>query len=298
MEMSQNDSFYLTLTSDSSLKDYPNNKTSSFKVSLPRTINLQGDWEIALQELHYPYTIHNVTENNDKLIFEFKITAGGKTEFNSIEVQIPIGHYRNVEDIVGILNNLVDKSFDIKTKEDFTEKTLFSLNSLTGKVVCSAWYRDLTTGKSIFKLARSLSGEVTIKPHRIYLQGTLAVLLGYNPFEHNLISELEAEHLPSVKLAISSKLLVYLNIIEHQLVGHTLVQVLKTVSTLDPAVSYGEMIEKHFPVLQYVDVMTSNFDIIEVDLRTSAGKFMPFAFGSSTLLLHLRRKRNQQEQQQ
>ncbi|KAI2647385.1 hypothetical protein H4Q32_030010 [Labeo rohita] len=46
--------FYVTLPCNSSLTVYPENRISSFTTRLAKTINLKGDWQVALAEIKYP----------------------------------------------------------------------------------------------------------------------------------------------------------------------------------------------------------------------------------------------------
>ena len=47
--------FYLTLPSNSSLADYPNNSSNNFKVRLPTPIRLNGaEWKVALASISVP----------------------------------------------------------------------------------------------------------------------------------------------------------------------------------------------------------------------------------------------------
>ena len=48
--------FYLTLPSNASLNEFPNNKTTSYRVKLPQSIDLEGVWEVGLYSISYPNT--------------------------------------------------------------------------------------------------------------------------------------------------------------------------------------------------------------------------------------------------
>lgn len=48
--------FYITLPSNSSMQTFPDNKTCCFTTQLPRTIDLSGEWEVAIVEIQYPLT--------------------------------------------------------------------------------------------------------------------------------------------------------------------------------------------------------------------------------------------------
>ena len=60
MEVTQ---FYLQLPSNASLDKFPNNTLTEYRVCLPQTITLSGDWEVALTEIHYPHSWNNVQGN-------------------------------------------------------------------------------------------------------------------------------------------------------------------------------------------------------------------------------------------
>ena len=60
MEVTQ---FYLHLPSNASLDKFPTNTLTEYRVCLPQTISLSGDWEVALTEIHYPHSWNNVQGN-------------------------------------------------------------------------------------------------------------------------------------------------------------------------------------------------------------------------------------------
>lgn len=53
------DHFYVTLPSNSSMAFFPENRTSRYMTQLPRTIELTGEWEVGLAEIHFPLTFEN-----------------------------------------------------------------------------------------------------------------------------------------------------------------------------------------------------------------------------------------------
>lgn len=50
------DQFYITLPSNSSMQFFPENRTCCYITQLPRSIQLTGEWEVGLAEIHYPLT--------------------------------------------------------------------------------------------------------------------------------------------------------------------------------------------------------------------------------------------------
>ncbi len=56
--------FYLTLPSNASLDVFPDNKTTGYNVKLPKTIDLNGMWEVGLYSISYPYTWYTLSKAN------------------------------------------------------------------------------------------------------------------------------------------------------------------------------------------------------------------------------------------
>ena len=93
--------FYLLLPSNSSLDKFPHNILTEYRVSLPQTLNLTGEWEVALTVIHYPQSWNNIPQfrfyvRNEKLY----------GVWDSLEMFL--GHYSSVEDVLQKMKGLVD----------------------------------------------------------------------------------------------------------------------------------------------------------------------------------------------
>ena len=55
--------FCLHLPSNSSLDKFPNNTLTEYRIGLPQTVSLTGDWEVGVAEVHYPHSWKNVQGN-------------------------------------------------------------------------------------------------------------------------------------------------------------------------------------------------------------------------------------------
>ena len=64
--------FYVTLPSNSSMQYFPDNKTSNFVTKLPRTLQLDGEWEVGLAEIVYPHTWYN-TYVKERILWKFTL---------------------------------------------------------------------------------------------------------------------------------------------------------------------------------------------------------------------------------
>ena len=54
-----NEEFMLTLPSNASMSCYPQNHPNSFKVLLPKTLELEGEWEASIISIQYPFNWPN-----------------------------------------------------------------------------------------------------------------------------------------------------------------------------------------------------------------------------------------------
>ena len=121
MEVAQ---FYLHLPSNSSLDKFSNNTLTEYRVCLPQTISLTGDWKVALTEIHYPHSWNNVQEN-----FENRFYLRNQEFFEVWEALIiPPGHYSSVVDIITKINEVVSAN------DRFKDEMQLSLDTLNRKV--------------------------------------------------------------------------------------------------------------------------------------------------------------------
>ena len=121
MEVTQ---FYLHLPSNSSLDKFPNNTLTEYRVGLSQTVNLTGDWELALTEIHYPHSWNNVRGN-----FQNRFYLRNQESFGTWEALIiPPGHYSSIDDILSKMNELVDN------EKRFSDDVKFSYDTLSRKV--------------------------------------------------------------------------------------------------------------------------------------------------------------------
>ena len=107
MEVAQ---FYLH--PNGNLDKFPYNTLTEYRVCLPQTISLTGDWEVALTEIHYPHSWNNVQEN-----FENRFYLRNQ-EFSEVReaLIIPLGQYSSVVDVITKINEVSARPIDSKTK--------------------------------------------------------------------------------------------------------------------------------------------------------------------------------------
>ena len=118
MEVTQ---FYLHLPSNSSLDKFPHNTLTEYRVSLPQTLNLTGEWEVALTEIHYPHSWNNIQR------FRFYV-RNEKLHGVWDSLEMLSGHYSSIEDILSKMKELVDN------ENRYTNDVRSSYDNLSRKV--------------------------------------------------------------------------------------------------------------------------------------------------------------------
>ena len=98
--MGERTQFYVTLPSNSSMNKFENNTLSSYRVELYKELKFAGgeeQWDVALAEIQYPATWHNMTDDEQSNFFE----VNGK-KFHLFE-----GFYESGEQLVGEMVKLL-----------------------------------------------------------------------------------------------------------------------------------------------------------------------------------------------
>ncbi len=277
--------FYMTLLSNSSMDYYPSNKTSSFTVHLPRYMYLEGDWEVSLVEIQYPYTFTNVESDQVAINIETaNITAdfildwytnkkpGERPPYETSwsTHNILSGFYSNVKDIVDALNEVI--------AEETGQVTFFEYDPYAQRVGC---------GNDVIEVGRKYISTFTLSPR-------LALQLGYIP--HEIVTDLHkyAPNVANCGVLIPDKMLIYCDILEPQIIGDTWGKVLRIVST-NPGNSlpyFGQPCSISFNPPQYIPVQAHHFESIGIDIRDIAARPMPFSYGTLSVKLHFRKRIN------
>ena len=71
------ESFTVELFSNASAQLFPDNTLSSFTNFLPKQLNLDGQWEVAISEISYPSMYQNVTEKKF-MFFDKKLSKSSE----------------------------------------------------------------------------------------------------------------------------------------------------------------------------------------------------------------------------
>ena len=183
--------FYLTLPSNSSLGVFPDNKTTSYRVKLPQTIDLEGNWEVGLYSVSYPNTWYTLQDGSDTHIF-YMGTSGVFQQ-----AIIDYGYYQSMQDFVKAVNKALARNVNDNIK--------LTYNTLNGKVTVQVK-----------------------KGYQLGLIGRMSIILGFGDTDLKIITKTTVS--PFVTdLTVVSTIYVYCDIVEPQVVGDTSAQLLKSI---------------------------------------------------------------------
>ena len=294
----QKDNFYLTLLSNASFEEFSDNKTSDFTVKLPQTINLDGQYEVALCEMSYPMTIENVTKDNNQFIIELQAADAKGTPLDDkvypVVLKIHEGYYRSIDDILIFLNNAIRNSTPHSDKWLEKDRETFKWNKQHRRIQCiQKNIKEVAENNKLFvvidrnKSTNSVNMDLPVVIKRAYLHGRLALQLGYQPGSCVFDG---ADHCPSLSFGICENFLVYTDVIEPQIVGNVHGQIIKVVQAVDSHFEYGDSCVRNFTNRSYYSVLKKSFETLSISIRdTTSGELVSFGFGCSYVLLHFRR---------
>lgn len=260
-----NDQFYIVLPSNSSMKLYPNNRISSFKVNLPNPLELNATkWEVALSEVQFLHSWYNVREGKNLIIKtidnptlnEAKKTLPDDFDPNSgfgritANFEIPVGYYEYNEDLIKTINQL-QKVRPIK----------------------------FTHGKLDKKVRMDIPDGVTVD----FNSSDIARCFGFDPKQYptgHYISHYQPTRL-------YNSIYIYTDIIENQNVGDYKVPLLRIIPVTS---SYGEVCCVKYDKPHFFPLSRNRIQTIEIDLRDDTGELISFEGGRSIVTLVFRRK--------
>lgn len=263
-------SFYITLPSNSSSAIFPKNTQSHFITQLPSPQQLDGEWEVALVEIHFPVAWNNIDSTNDTFYVKDwdraspirpNVAAGYTT------VSIDRGHYPNVQTLVDAMTTAMG---------DLAQKIRITYKRAMGKTVILTRHANIMFPEK-YRLLADMLGIIDVG---IPIGGEAA---------DTRSRDWTFTHIPKYRADVARgqyNLYVYSDLVFPQLVGDTYAPLLRVVPVQEK--EYGDIVHQTFQTLQYIPVSKRNFDTIEIDIRNDSGESIKFASGKTLIVLHFR----------
>lgn len=241
--------FYLWLPSNSSMDVFPSNTLAEYRVQLPQSIQLVGDWEVALTEIQYPHNWNNVLPKDFNFHFYIYDSSGKPTVYI-----VQPGYYSTIEALLQAIKTAID---DVKTRNNFK----FTYN----------------------KISRRVTIEMKNNYEIIFNVG-LAAMLGLKPM-HRLGKTVTSENIVDLEGAVRF-LYVYSDVVQAQIVGDSHVPLIRIIPVEGKE---SDHVTARFISPQYLQVSRKQFETIEVNIKQDNGEKVPFQSGRVLVTLHFRR---------
>lgn len=253
------DAFYVVLPSNT--RGHRLNTASNFKIHLPISIIMEGEWEAALVELSYPNSVMHLRKNQ---AFKIAIRERKKRklvrQFNSLPLKA--GNFRSMDHFIEEINAAVNTPLH----KNLTELNITFEHSYK-------WMFDAKSQKCT--LPHPLQNET----HYVDVRLTHSVL--------TIMGLIGSSGFSSLNM-FKQDILVLCDCITPQIVGHKMIPLLRIV----PSAGHGrfETVSKIFESPMYLPVCKSRLDYITTILTDANGDFIDFKFGNSSLALHFRKR--------
>jgi hypothetical protein len=272
-------SFYVELSSNE--KNYEDNTVANFKNRIQLLEPLEGLWEVGLVEISFPVNWKILKQNCPlKLVgpgYTAVVMGSAETkDYSPVDMRLGLvraGFYSTVEDLFEEINAEMQVHSD--EGDDIVTLPKFDLDKITKLVRILPGIR-----KNSRRLLPVLSKEVQ-------------QLLGFDNYDPLNPQYINASYLLGQRPAdIHSNLktlYVYTDIAVPQYVGDSRCKLLRTVGVPSGA-KYDQQIVQNYENPHYVDVLTNEFEYIEIDIKDDTNERVPFMHGRSRIKLHFRRK--------
>lgn len=267
------DQFYITLPSNSSMRFFRDNVTTSYTTQLPRQIDLVGEWEVALSEIQYPLTFQTITLPRNMLRFHRHYSPAPAVNFNDVPLA---SQHRGV----GAETYFIDPGVYTTIWQ-----IIGALNGISGLNDHFVFGRAETVDDRLFveRICTCQSG------HYLYFRPDLYRQLGFPKMTTNIVEKLVADYPVNLTAGIPPQMFIYSDLVEPRIVGDVYAPLLRIVPTLGKNFTAGGSESRVLSPAHYLPLLLTNFHTIDIDIRDALGQPMPFTHGTLTVTLHFKR---------
>lgn len=119
--------------------------------------------------------------------------------------------------------------------------------------------------------------------------GRLATQLGFAPDE-NVFAYKRSPYVGNIYFGVPEQLMVYCDLVEPQMIGYDLSQIIKVVNTTNSEVKFGTPCHRAFQKIHYIPVLKKEFESVEINIKDITGQSFPFCHGIVLIKLHFKQK--------
>ena len=276
---------------------YPKNTLQNYKTRVCITEEFAGKWEVGLVNITYPRMWYNVNKEDAVCYVQFM-------NWETKTATIPIGRYTSMEQLIEALNKALNSTLPATSHQIFQ----LSYDRLTRKVTYDTINNPNRT--TINLVLPEIPGNEVSSDDIINTMSTSVVGSSFSPavasilgfedtkdrktwsaeFHMQNVGTFTGKHVADLNRGIHS-LYVYCDIMEPCPVGDTRVPLLRIVplqETSDNSTSTMQCTQTfshvHYHILRHRYITE-----VEIDIKDSMGRPVPFERGELMVTLHLRR---------
>lgn len=267
--------FDIVLPSKSSSVDFPENRPGNFRTKLHHTITLDGEYEVALTNIMYPVSYHNLPENRAFLNIEF---LGQK-----YKVTCAHGYYAKADALVADVNRKLKMYSTANGVEGLDDAVTFSYDDVQGCVKMEIAHQKEPT-KVIFKDPSLLGNLLGFQIGFEYCGGILDLKDSYGlplPCER---------FIGHPDLNTIKTIYVYSDIIQYSLIGQHYTPLLAHFMSHG---DFGVVQERVFLDKYLKNVILKDLNTIHIGLYDNSGNELKFMNGEVVVTLRFTPKINQ-----
>ncbi|EFP08692.1 hypothetical protein CRE_19840 [Caenorhabditis remanei] len=246
--------FYITLVSNA----HANSSISNFNTQLPRTINMDREFEVGLVSIIYPSSHDLISEmpeengwNENEFVVWLKNTP--------LKCSVPNCTFSTPNELAEILNYTLAQRIDKEFNKTNTKIDMFTYQPLFKRILVKS-PENVTQVHFSARLSYFIGHDRIIK--------TFPTLGKYSTYSGSDLMYVYSE-----------------NLVEPQTVSHMKVPLLKVINM---NTGDGANIEQSFTKPLYVRVRPSEVSKIGIQIKNDRDHFIPFNSGKIVIVLHFR----------
>lgn len=253
-------SMYVTLPSNASWKEFPDNTNSDYKTRLSRPLALEGgEWEVGLTDVQFNNTWRNIDEGEFSLNYFNKQKDGPDRS----DMKIIKGRYFSVREVVHAIQQRI-------RNEGLQATVSVIYDAVQNRVLVNLNKGDGPLDSPPFMVMSEDLGEILGYPLRTAIYGVQTI--GTTPDIHRGMTSLY----------------VYSDVVKERPVGDVLAPLLRVV----PIVGTRNEVNYHeFSTVHYQPVTNYSSELIRVKIARDNGRDIRFFGGKVVVNLHFRKRK-------
>ena len=293
--------FIVNLRSNDSIDKFPDNVVSDFCVKMSNPIELKGQWQVGLSEIHYTNSIKKMElELFYSLEIEYRNVdhspisniINDTIEFNTIKSLYNRALNNNyISEILAKINR--DSNF-LEAKRDESNNDIITITLKSNEAIFKYLEKKKTRNQ---KNTESVNENVLMDPSQqkyiriktLSLSNHLRFVLGMEFMEYENVTNIKGLKTPYYPSHPTS-LFIHSDIIEHQYVGSDMLQLLRSVAMDRSAKNKNNRLQVIFSNPYFMNVNRNYIESIRIQILDEFMERIKFESGNVNVTLIFRKK--------